>query len=286
MVLNISDAISTFGNMTFATVSEESLILEFKEATERKNKKGEVTSYAVKPDATPKSISINWIEEQDGSQSLHFKHKTELVASFTFHNNDERTMDWKPGPAFGVRSMLIAKPVDPEVDVIVSYSLYNFFEQWVLSPKFSVGLNQLAAELIYPPAVVKLLLLFIGYMTERTRQAELLKKLSADADLHIDYSRVAVMYHNFLTRLIGTSKRMGRLYSDAFEYIPLPSNKDEILQLIAQEVEIPEVEKKEEKTDDEDAEIIPIIEVEVTQPIQPDQPIVQTDAPTEESTAE
>lgn len=238
-MLNIKDAIANFGNMTMATVSEESIILEYKQATERKNKRGEVTSYAVKGDATPESISINWCEDVNGSQCLHLKKKTELVASFTLVNDGQFTMEWLPISTFGTRGITIAKPLDPNNDVIVSYSLYNFFEQWVLSPAFSVGLNQLAQELIYPPAVVKLLLLFLAYMTERTRQAELQKKLSSEADVSVDKARIAVMYHDFLARLVGDGKRMKRLYNDADQFIPLPANKDEILALVAEEVDQP-----------------------------------------------
>jgi len=248
-MLNINDAIASFGNMTLATVAEESMILEYKQAVERKNKLGQVTSYAVKGDATLESISINWCQDNDGSQCLHLKKKTELLASFNLRSNG--TIEWLPNTTFNVRSTLIAKPIDPEQDTIVSFSLYNFFDQWIKSKPFSVGLNQLAQEMIYPPAVVKLLLLFISYMTERTRQAELTGKLSQEANLTIDMDRVSVMYHDLLRRLVGDKKRMQRLYAGASDFIALPANRDEILALVAEEVDQPEP-IAEEKTIDPD----------------------------------
>lgn len=272
-MLNINDAIASFGNMTLATVSEESMILEYKQATERKNKLGQVTSYAVKGDATLENISINWCQDNNGSQCLHLKKKTELLASFNLRADS--TIEWIPNSTFGTRSTLIAKPIDPNNDVIVSFSLYNFFEQWIKSKAFSVGLNQLAAEMIYPPAVVKLLLLFISYMTERTRQAELLGKLSSDADLSVDKDRVAVMYHDLIRRLVGDTKRMKRLYSGAEDFIALPSNRDEILALVAEEVDQPEPESVTEtidpdnSIDDEEIMSLPdplVIEVAAEQP--------------------
>lgn len=236
-MLDIKEAIAVFGNMKMAIISEDAIIFEYKQATERKNKDGKVTSYSTKGDAVQESISIEWFEDNQGSQCLSLNHKTELVASFNLRSTGE--IEWLPNTSFGVRSLRIAKPIDPANDVIISYSLYNFFEQWVESKPFSLGLNLLAKELIYTPKVVMLLLLFISYMTERTRQAELLKKFSSDADLNVDISRVKVMFH-YMMGLLVDSKRMKRLYGDYSKFIALPENKDEILALVAEEVDQPE----------------------------------------------
>ena len=268
-MLDIKEAIATFGNMKMAIISEESIILEYKQATERKNKDGKVTSYSTKGDAVQESISVEWFEDNQGSQCLSLKHKTELVASFNLRSTGE--IEWLPNSSFGVRSLRIAKPIDPANDVITSYSLYNFFEQWVESKPFSLGFNQLAKELIYPPAVVKLLLLFISYMTERTRQAEILKKFSSDADLNVDKDRVKVMFH-YMMGLLVDSKRMKRLYGDCSEFIALPANKDEILALVAEEVDQPEpiVEETVNPDTTEDDQSILTVEPETVETVQED----------------
>ena len=268
-MLDIKEAIAVFGNMKMAISSEESIILEYRAANERKNKDGKITSYSVKPSEVQESISIEWFEDNQGSQCLSLKHKTELVASFNLRSTGE--IEWLPCSSFGVRALRISKPIDPANNVITSYSLYNFFEQWVESKPFSIGLNLLAKELIYTPKVVMLLLLFISYMTERTRQAELLKKFSSDADLNVDVSRVKVMFH-YMMNLLVDSKRMKRLYGDYSEFIALPENKDEILALVAEEAQ-PKEEIAEEQlivlpdSTEDDQSILTVEEISQTESV-------------------
>jgi len=233
--------LSAIGHTTFAYRSTEKISYKYNPATEKENKKGEKTYTAIRGSAE-REISIRWHDDAEG-EHLTLWDNTSQVAKFSL--TSAKIMLWNPSPAYTEDSDLVAKPTNPNNIPIVSTSLYTFFEGWINSTPFAKYLNQLSREMVYPPKLVKLLLLFIAYLNVRTKTAEKVGELAENIDLMVDKDSVAAVFKILIGQVVGETPHMKRLYEDAPQYLTLPVPKeDENETLETQNTEI-EVENQE-----------------------------------------
>lgn len=213
--------LTAIGHTTFAYRSTEKISYKYNPATEKENKKGEKTYTAIRGSAE-REISIRWHDDSEG-EHLTLWDNTSQVAKFTLTSS--KVMLWNPSPAYTEDSDLVAKPTNPNNIPIVSTSLYTFFEGWINSTPFAKYLNQLSREMVYPPKLVKLLLLFIAYLNIRTKTAEKVGELAENIDLMVDKDQVASIFRVLIGQVVGDTPHMKRLYEDAPQYLTLPSTE-------------------------------------------------------------
>lgn len=226
--------LSVLGHTTWEYRSTEKLSYKYELATEKKNKKDEKTYTAIKNEKG-KEISIQWHDDEQG-QHLTFWDNNTQVAKFTLTNNKE--VIWLPSDSLLVDRDIIAKPCNPNNIPIVANKLLLMFKTWVNSQPFARYLDHLSRELVYPPKLVKMLLLFNAYLNVRTKTAERLGKLTDDIDLIVDLRQVDKMFKILLNQVVRDTPHMVRLYSDVETYL-LPPASTESVELV---VDIPPVE--------------------------------------------
>jgi len=155
----------------------------------------------------PDEVSISWHEDKDG-EYLTLRNNVTIVATFSL--TADRSIKWKPSPVYFVTETIIARPIySTPKKHIESENLYSFFLQWVKSEEFIR--HQIAWESHFPPEFLKLLFLFIAYMTERSR----LTISTGDGltlEVNVNPEDVDNIYQGLLHQLIGKSKSLKKRY--------------------------------------------------------------------------
>lgn len=219
---------SAIGHTIYAFLSTEKISYKYTPAVEKTNKSGEKTYTAIR-NAKEQEISIKWHDSEVG-QHLTLWSDDSLAATFTLTN--DKQMLWQPQEIYSVDKDLTAKPSNPNNPAIVSTSFYNFFQSWINSKAFSMYLDSLSREQVYPPSLVKLLLLFISYLNVRTKTAQALGgKLTEDLDAKIDSRQVAKIFSILINQVVGDTPHMVRMYSDASTYL-LPAGTSPVVEKV------------------------------------------------------
>ena len=252
--------LTTIGHTVFAYLSTEKIAYKFTPSTEKINSKGEKAYTGIRNEKE-QEISIRWHDSEVGQHLTLWKNDS-LGATFTLTN--DKKMVWLPQEVYSVDKDIIAKPSNPKNSAIVSTSLYEFFQKWLNSKPFSMYLDSLSREQVYPPNLVKLLLLFISYLNVRTKTAAALGgKLTEDLDSKIDDRQVAKIFNILLSQVVGDTPHMIRMYSDASTYLLPPASTGSVESVVdIAPVEIlepttPVVEVTEESEPIEVTEILP-----------------------------
>ncbi|MEG4442117.1 hypothetical protein QUB47_07770 [Microcoleus sp. AT9_B5] len=116
-------------------------------------------------------ISITWHEDEKGDQHLTLQHNTTVVATFSLMVYG--AIKWNPSPVYSVPNIIIARLLGLGGDIIKADNLYSLFLS--LGSKIYNHFRWRTKDktTIYPPKFVNLFLLFLAYMTERSRKASL-----------------------------------------------------------------------------------------------------------------
>ena len=208
--------LSAIGYTVFAYLSTEKISYKFTPAVEKTNSKGEKTYTAIR-NMPEQEIAIKWHDDTNGQ---HLTLWLDSALSATFSLTNDKKMLWQPQDIYSVDADLTAKPSNPKNVAIVSTSLYDFFQTWLNTKPFAQYLNSLSREQVYPPSLVKLLLLFISYLNVRTKTSRALGgKLTADLDSNIDNNQVAKIFNILLAQVVGDTPHMIRMYSDSSTYL-------------------------------------------------------------------
>lgn len=239
--------LTTIGHTVYAYLSTEKIAYKYFPATEKTNAKGGKNYTAIR-NAKEEEISIRWHDSEVGQHLTLWKNDI-LAATFTLTN--DKQMMWQPQEIYSIDQELVAKPSNPNNVAIVSTSLYNFFQTWLNSKPFAMYLDSLSREQVYPPSLVKLLLLYISYLNIRTKTAQKLGgKLTEDLDSKVDKSQVAKIFNILLSQVVGDTPHMVRMYSDANSYLlPASTNTTTVVEPVNQ----PEI-----KTKQIDAEVVEV----------------------------
>lgn len=210
--------LSVLGHTTWAYRSTENIRYEYRLGKGTKNKKGEIVYKEIKGES-PKEISVTWTEDQLG-QHLLLKDNTATVATFSLLN--DKTIVWQPLEAYErEQTRIIAIPTNRNNDLVIAETLFSFFEQWLYSKPFAQRLDQLSKELVYPPRLVKLLLLFMAYQEERSDKGQDAAKLSMMMNISLD--SVVQKFKFYIEQLTGDVAYMQRLYSLDEKFILSPA---------------------------------------------------------------
>lgn len=167
---------------------------------ERKAKKGEVI--------IPKKLVIVRQEDSYGQHLLLCKDVV-TVATFTFGMDTE--LSFNPTFYWDDPVDYIAIPTNTKFKPIESVSNSDFFSQWLTSPQFAEHLSILAERRTYTPKLVKLLLLWVAYQTERSNLSASTGRLTEQLD--VDLNNVAGIFQGYIAALTGEVAYMQRLYS-------------------------------------------------------------------------
>ena len=186
----------------FGSESWKEIQLEYISGKRKKNKKGKI-SYVKNKGESPQTLSICW-ETNVSGQHLIFKHNSLIVATFSKLNND--SLQWKPLSGLDKLSRQIAIPSWPRYDPILSTSLQQFFLRWLVSQEFAERLSLCSRQLQYFPALIKLLLLYMSYIAERT-ETELL-----GIDMQVSLDEVAKTYKSLISGLVKDTPHMKQIY--------------------------------------------------------------------------
>lgn len=216
--------LSVLGHTTWEYRSTEKLDYKYTMAVEKTNKKGEKTYTAIKNESECE-ISIRWHDDEQG-QHLTFWDNSSQVAKFTL--TDAKKILWLPLDSALIVQDITAKPTNPNNIPIVVNKLMLMFQVWVNSKPFAMYLTLLSRELVYPPKLVKMLLLFNAYLNVRTKTAEKLGKLTDDIDLMVDLRQVDKMFKILLNQVVGDTPHMLRLYSDVDTYLLPPASTESV----------------------------------------------------------
>lgn len=195
---------SIFGS--YEVELREKIQLNYYLCCPRVNKNGDRTYQKIRG-RLPEEISISWREDKDG-EYLTLRNNVTIVATFSL--TADRSIKWKPSPVYFVTETIIARPIySTPKKHIESENLYSFFLQWVKSEEFIR--HQIAWESHFPPEFLKLLFLFIAYMTERSR----LTISTGDGltlEVNVNPEDVDNIYQGLLHQLIGKSKSLKKRY--------------------------------------------------------------------------
>ncbi|MEG3906920.1 MULTISPECIES: hypothetical protein [unclassified Microcoleus] len=204
-----------FGQRYIYYIIEE-IKLDYYLCTPKLNKKGERTFHKIRGRQS-EEISISWREEKDGGY-LILRNNSRIVATFSLTVN--RTIKWNPLPVYFATENIIARPLlfsNIDKDHIESDNLYQFFLQWIKSDDFII--NRIAWEDHYPSEFIKLLFIFIAYMTEYSR---LTISTGDDSILekNVDVENIDNHYNKLLHQLVGDSKLLKNRYLTS--KLPIP----------------------------------------------------------------
>lgn len=203
--LNFSKYFGLYGLMS--SESSVEINFDYRLCNCKIDKKGVVIYSPIKGEF-PKNLNICW-QNEGSEQHLIFKHNSVIVATFILLNNG--SIQWKPLSEFDKLFTRIAISFKNFYCVeIVSTSLKHFFLEWLTSIEFAEYLSLYCRKIVYRPALVKLLLLFLAYAPELTNKFTETALLEIDMQVSLD--EVAKTYKNLISSLVGDTHRMKRIY--------------------------------------------------------------------------
>jgi len=241
--LNISS------HITAATRSRLTTSFEFRSGEWSKKDKDNKDVYKKVKNAPDEAIAVTLVESEEGqrlqftySNSITTKGEPKIVASFNLLSN--MTLEWNVDPEFDKFQKRISMAAFSGL-VIHSEGLDDLFLTWLKNDEFIDHAKTMASRLVYPPKLMKMILLWVSYMDVRSTQGWTEGQQLFD-DMNIPLDKVGQKFKQMILDFVGNVSYMLPYYevTDTFKlYSP-----GELPQLQpAQDVEVKEQEIEENK---------------------------------------
>lgn len=251
--LNISS------HITAATRSRLSTSFEFTAGEWSKKDKANQDVYKKVKGAADEAIAVTLVEDEQGqkllftySNSITTKGEPKTVASFNLLSN--MTLEWNVDPEFDKVQKRISMSAFSGL-VIKSAGLDDLFLTWLKDDEFVDHAKTMASRLVYPPKLMKMILLWIAYMDIRSTQGWTEGQQLFD-DMNVSLDKVGSKFKQMILDFVGSVNYMMPYYTvpDTFKlYSPgeLPQLQSaENIKVVTQEPDTSTIEvtpKSEEK---------------------------------------
>lgn len=208
--LNISS------HITAATRSRLSTSFEFSAGEWQKKDKSNQDVYKKVKGAADEVIAVSLIESEEGqklqftySNSITNKGEPKIVASFNLLPN--MTLEWNADPEFDKVQKRISMAAFSGL-VIKSAGLDDLFLTWLKDDEFVDHAKTMASRLVYPPKLVKMILLWVAYMDIRSTQGWTEGQQLFD-DMEVPLDKVGRKFKQMILDFVGNVNYMLPYYT-------------------------------------------------------------------------
>lgn len=261
--LNISS------HITAATRSRTKTSFEFVEGKWQKKDKANQDVYKEVKGAPEEAIAVELVEDEQGqklqftySNSLTTKGEPKIVASFNLLSN--MTLEWNVDPEFDKDQKRISMAAFSGL-VIKSGGLSELFVSWLTNDEFVDHSKTMASRLVYPPKLMKMILLWLAYIDIRATQGWTEGQQLFD-DMNVSLDKVGQKFKQMILDFVGnvdymlpyyTVPETFRLYSPG-ELPQLQPAESESAVDIQSEESIPEIRESVQETESQVTTLEPL----------------------------
>lgn len=208
--LNISS------HITAATRSRLSTSFEFTAGEWSKKDKNNQDVYKKVKGAADEAVAVTLIEDEQGqklqftySNSITTKGEPKSVASFNLLSN--MTLEWDVDPEFDKVQKRISMSAFSGL-VIKSGGLSELFVSWLTNDEFIDHSKTMASRLVYPPKLMKMILLWLAYIDIRATQGWTEGQQLFD-DMNVSLDKVAQKFKQMILDFVGNVSYMLPYYT-------------------------------------------------------------------------